>query len=157
MPREFGPVLIRTSPVTAPGAGAGSSLALDFNFGTLTGARIYRVVYGGSSMAGAVSGGLDVGLNYNADAPVSVAMNDIFQNENVFAEMFIDASLTTSGLINIFSHNWDPPSTMPLFIARNVAFQQRAVAAANGVGVRIYFRFVTFTEAEIGGLIAFRR
>lgn len=157
--KEFGPMLVRTSPVTAPGAAAGSTIALDFNFGTLTGARIYSVVYGGSSHLPPTTGGNASALNYNADAPAPAAINALFESTNTFAVHTLDFALTTSGEFAIRQDTWTPPGDgkIPFVIARNVAFQQFTVTANAGVGVRIWFRFITFTEKEIGGLIAFRR
>ncbi len=157
--REFGPMLVRTSPVTAPGAVAGSTSAMDFNFGTLTGARIYEVVYGGASQLPPTTGGNAAALNYNSDAPAPAAINDPVESENVFAVHTLDYQLTTSGMALSVQDRWFPPGgdKVPFVIARNIAFQQFTITANAGVGVRVWFRFLTFTEQEIGGLIAFRR
>jgi len=46
---------------------------------------------------------------------------------------------------------------MELLIARNLALQVFTVAVTTGVFARVYYRRVIFTEAELGGVIAFRR
>jgi len=153
--REFAPTLIRTSAVVAP-ASTGGVIELNFNFGNLEGARILAVEYGGSAMLPNATGYLEAGLNFNGTVAAPAAANDILLNENVFAFVAIDLILATSGATGQNNLQWTGLDK-DLVIARNIALQVFTVGTTSGLAARVYYRRVIFTEAEVGGVIAFRR
>jgi len=156
MPREFGPTLIRTSgAVTAPAAG-GATDEMDFNFGSLEGARILGVEYGASAHLPAATGYLEYGLNFNPSAPAPTAANDLQSDEGVFAVGQVDFALATSGMFGLPEDRVDL-SMFNIFIVRNIALQVFTITVTSGVVARVYFKRVIFSEAELGGIVAFRR
>ncbi len=156
MPRRFGPTLIRTSgAVTAPAAG-GATDEMDFNFGTLEGAQLLGVEYGASAHLPAATGYLEYGLNFNPTATAPAAANDLQSDEGVFAVGQVDFALATSGMFGIFEDRVDL-SRYNIFIVRNIALQVFTITVTSGVVARVYFQRAVFSEAELGGLVAFRR
>jgi len=153
--REFGPTLIRTSTVVAP-ASTGGVNEMDFNFGNLEGARILAVEYGGSAMVPNATGYVEAGLNFNGSIAAPTTVNDIAIDENVFAFVAIDLILATSGVGIQNNLQWTGLDK-ELIIARNIALQVFTVATTSGFAARVYYRRVIFSEAEVGGIIAFRR
>ena len=153
--REFGPTLIRTSAVVAPASGGGVD-EMDFNFGNLEGARILAVEYGGSAMVPNATGYIEAGLNFNGSVVAPVTVNDIVIDENIFAFVALDLILATSG-VGIQNQLVWTGLDKDLIIARNIALQVFTVGTTSGFAARVYYRRVIFSEAEVGGIIAFRR
>jgi len=157
MPREFGPTLIRTSgAATAPAAG-GATDEMDFNFGSLEGGRIMGVEYGSSAHLPSATGYLEYGLNFNPSAPAPAAANDLQSSESVFAVGQVDFALAgAASAFGIMEDRVDL-SMYNIFIVRNIALQVFTITVTAGVVARVYFKRVIFSEAELGGIVAFRR
>ena len=129
---------------------------MDFNFGSLEGARILGVEYGASAHLPGATGYLEYGLNFNPGAPAPTAANDLQSDEGVFAVGQVDFALATSGMFDIFEDRVDL-SMYNIFIVRNIALQVFTITVTSGVVARVYFKRVIFSEAELGGIVAFRR
>jgi len=156
MPREFGPTLIRTSGAATVPAAGGASDEMDFNFGSLEGARVLGVEYGASAHLPSATGYVEYGLNFNPSAPAPTAANDLQSDEGVFAVGQVDFALATSGMFGIFEDRVDL-TMYKIFIVRNIALQVFTITVTSGVVARVYFVRVIFSEAELGGIVAFRR
>lgn len=154
--QEFGPTLIRTLGAAVAPASTGGVGELDFNFGNLEGAKILGVEYCSSSMLPSATGAVEAGLNFNGSVAAPVAAGDIFENDQVFAAIGIDFILSTNGATGVKSFFRDLRN-MDIVIARNIALQVFTIATTSGFVPRVYFRRVLFTQAEVGGIIAFRR
>ncbi len=107
-------------------------------------------------MLPSATGYLEFGLNFNGTVAAPAAVNDILTDENVFAFGSIDFLLSTNGSTNTPARDWSGLDK-DLLIARNIALQVFTVTVTSGVAARVYYRRVIFNEAELGGVIAFRR
>lgn len=156
MVRVLEPTLLRGSAVIS-GQASGATTEMDFDLGNLEGLLILAVEYRGVAKASTLSGGLEMGLHFNGTqaAPGSSAL--LAADENLFAFVGYDWSLTTSGVI------WTRDKAvdlrfMDIVVARNIAFQLFATGASTlSASAMVYYKRVQFTEAEVGGIVAFRR
>lgn len=156
MVRILEPTLLRASAVITAQA-SGATDEMDFDFGNLEGAFLLAVEYRGVAKASTLSGGLEMGLHFNGTqaAPGSALL--LGSDENFFAYVGYDWSLTTSGVIWTRNQAVDL-RFMDIVVARNIAFQLFATGASTlSAQAMVYYKRVQFTEAEIGGIVAFRR
>ncbi len=130
---------------------------IDFDFGNLAGALLLYVEYKGAARASTLSGSMEVGLHFNGSQPAPGTSLLFNADRNVFGYSGIDWSLTTSGVCTAGQQNIDL-RPYDMFIAGNPAIQCFMSGASTlSVSCSLYFKRVRFSEAEVGGVIAFRR
>ena len=157
MPSIFEPTLIRTSGALIDTAGDGETVEMDFDFGNLEGALLLGVEYRGVAFLSALSGTLEVGLNFNGTAVAPPTSASFTVDENVFAYRTWDASLTTSGM-TVVGSAYLSLKDLDLVIARNIAFQIFVTGASNlGAVAAVYYKRALFSQNEVGGIVSFRR
>lgn len=151
--RVLEPTLMRGG-LLAPNNG-GDTLELDFDFGNLEGAFLLAVDWY-LELIGA-TGGVMAGVALNPNKAVPVSPGAFWTDENVIGMVHQDEVLETQGAMALAGFHYDL-SPLGIYIARNVAIQGfGSGAGARACDAKIYYKRVIFTEAEIGGVIAFRR
>lgn len=156
--KVFDPVLIETSQFVDSTGGVGDAVEMDFDFGNLEGALLERVEYrAGASLQSALAGAVLFALNFDGTDPGKADEAAFNIDRNNFAYASNDVQLVTTGGMSIASPTVDL-KTLGLVIARNISVQVLTVGASTlGCVAGVYYRRVLFTQAEVGGVIAFRR
>ncbi len=150
------PVLIEMSTFISATGGAGAAVEMDFDFGNLEGALLERVEYrAGASLMSALGGAALYALDFDGTAAAAASEAAFNIDRNKFGYAGNDVSGTaTAGL----QQQTVDLSGLKLVVARNISFHVFVVGASTLGGVAaVYFRRVLFSQAEIGGLVAFRR
>ena len=157
-PRILEPTLIRTSTVLSTTGGAGATVEMDFDFGNLEGAILLAVEYRSPDiLVPGAAGGIEMGLHFNGTQAAPGTAVAFVVDENMFAFESWDFNIVTSGGLQASSPVVDL-RPFDILIARNIALQIFVAGAATlGVVAAIYYKRAQFSEAEVGGIVAFRR
>lgn len=154
--RILEPTLIR-SPAGISVSAAGATSELDFDFGSLEGAKLLAVEYNlvpGSFVTGVV----EMGLNFNGSAAAPTTSQQLADDENVFALQMLGIITVTAVGVNVTVTQRVDLTTLDLFILSNIALQGfNTGAVARLIGVKVYFKRVLFTQDELGSQLAVRR
>lgn len=157
MPQVIEPTLIRTSTQLSTTAGAGATQQMDFDFGNLEGALLLAVEYRGDIFTSALSGGVQFGLHFNGTQAAPATSIVMTADENLFGYLGLDHSLTTSGAAQSMVKAVDL-RPFDIVIARNIAFQIFVTGASTlGGTAAVFYKRAIFSQAEVGGIVAFRR
>jgi len=154
--RVLEPTLIRTVNSLQIAAG-GATVEMDFNFGNLEGAKLLGIEYMSDGFLLSATGALEYGMNFNPTAPVPTVAESIAADEGVIAAGVQDAQLAGAAFLAQVGADVRDLSPFDIVIVRNLAVQVFTVGVTAGVIARVYFKRVIFTEAEVGGFVAFRR
>lgn len=153
--RILEPTLIRVTDSLQIASG-GTTVEMDFSFGNLEGAKLLGVEYMSDGIDLSATGALEYGLNFNPTAPVPTVAESIFTDEGVVAAGVQDGLVSAAGAKQTRADVRDL-APFDIVIVRNLAVQVFTVGVTAGVVARVYFKRVIFTEAEVGGFVAFRR
>ena len=154
--RILEPTLIRTTDSTQI-TGTGITVEMDFSFSNLEGAKLLGVEYVSDGMDLAATGSLEYGLNFNPTVAAPAVAEDIFNDEGIVAAGVQDARIGAAFESKQTRADVRDLEPFDIVIVRNLGLQVFTVGVTAGVVARVYFKRVIFTEAEVGGFIAFRR